>query len=191
MPATGLARPRHSAAVTTMTADRKKPCGECPAAALTRRAFFRDIGVAVGAAIAAQAIVPPGTAFAHMVSDVLPLASARMERSYAVPSLDGVFIDEANDVILARWQNRAYAFSIKCPHKGARLTWRPSEGRVYCPKHKARFGADGHHISGRGSRALDRFPLRRVGATLVVDTSEPLRADRDADRWASATVSLA
>ena len=174
-----------------MTADSKKSCGDCPAAALTRRAFFRDLGVAVGAAIAAQAVIPPGEALAQFVGEISPIASARLERSYAVPSLDGVFVDETNDVILARWQNRAYAFSIKCPHKGARLTWRSSEGRVYCPKHKARFAADGQHLSGRGSRDLDRHPVRRSGDTLVVDTSVLLRADRDTERWSSAVVALA
>jgi nitrite reductase/ring-hydroxylating ferredoxin subunit len=101
-----------------------------------------------------------------------------------------VFVDERNDVILARWQNRVYAFSIKCPHKGARLEWRESEGRVYCPKHKARFAPDGRHVSGRGSRDLDRYALRRAGDTLMVDTGAVLRADRDAARWASASVAL-
>jgi nitrite reductase/ring-hydroxylating ferredoxin subunit len=173
-----------------MTAERRESCDECPAAVFSRRAFFRDVGIAVGAAIAAQEAIAPGEAFAKLVGAISPLASAKAERSYALPPLDGVFVDENNDVILARWQNRAYAFSIRCPHKGTRLTWRPSEGRIYCPKHKARFAADGAHVSGRGSRDLDRYALRRSGETLVVDTSALLRADRDADRWASATVAL-
>jgi len=174
-----------------MTASEKKSCGDCPVAAVTRRAFFRDVGLAVGAAIAAQVIMRPGKAFALNIGEISPLANARLERSYAVPSLDGVFVDEANDVILARWDDRAYAFSLKCPHKGARLTWRGAEERVYCPKHKARFAPDGQHVSGRGNRGLDRYALRLSGHTLVVDTGVLLRADRDADRWSSATVVLA
>ena len=165
-------------------------CNDCPAAALSRRAFLRDLGVAAGAAIAATAIMAPGAAFAQTVAEIAPLARRKVELSYAFPRGDGVLVDDANNVMLARWQGRAYAFSIRCPHKGARLEWRGNEGRVFCPKHKARFAPDGAHVSGRGSRALDRYALRRSGAQLIVDTSRVLRADRDAAEWSRATVIL-
>jgi len=38
-------------------------------------------------------------------------------RTYAIPTADTISVDVANDVILARSQNRVYAFSLKCPHR--------------------------------------------------------------------------
>lgn len=164
-------------------------CDGCPVAS-SRRAFFRDVGVAVGAAIAASALITPGRAFAQQVFAIEPLSAAKRERGYALPAVDGVFVDESNDVILARWRGRAYAFSMRCPHKGSRLEWRETEDRVFCPKHKARFLPDGEHASGRGSRDLDRHPVRRAGQSLLVDLGTVLRADRDAERWKTAYVVL-
>jgi nitrite reductase/ring-hydroxylating ferredoxin subunit len=132
-------------------------------------------------------------AFADTVTEVEPAGvptGSTPERSYAMPSVDGVSVDVSNDVILARWENRVYAFSIKCPHRGARLEWRQSEQRVYCPKHKARFLADGTHYSGRGSRDLDRYSIRRDARGLVVDLGQPIRRDRNPDLWTQAFVSL-
>jgi len=169
-----------------MSADPGNSCATCPAAALTRRTFLRDVGLSVAAAIAATALVPPDGAFADSITGISPRSPSAPERSYDLPARDGVFLDEANDLILARWEGRAYAFSIFCPHKGARLEWRQDEGRVFCPKHKARFAPDGAHVSGRGSRDLDRYALRRAGNTLLVDFSQVLRADRDGAAWRNA-----
>ena len=113
-----------------------------------------------------------------------------MERRYALPRMDGASVDVSNEVILARWRNRVYAFSLKCPHKGATLEWRASEQRVFCPKHKARFSAAGAHVSGRGSRALDRYDLRRAGDAIVVDVGRLYREDRNRAEWEAALIAL-
>ena len=92
---------------------------------------------------------------------------------------------------LVRWQGRAYALSAQCTHRGAALVWRADEGRVFCPKHEARFRPDGVHASGRRARDLDRFDIRQRGNTLVVDLTALRRADADVDAWQAAVVRLA
>ena len=162
-------------------------CGECPIAT-SRRAFLRDIGIATAAAVAAVAFNRPALAYAETVAEIEPVGSGLMERNYAIPRGDGVSVDVRSEVILARWEDRVYAFSLKCPHKGARLEWRASEQRVFCPKHKARFLADGSHVSGRGKRDLDRYEVRRQGSGIAVNLDRVYRQDTDAAEWAAAVV---
>ena len=167
-------------------------CRQCPVAT-SRRAFLRDAAAMAAAAVAAVSIAQPGMAFAQTAAEIEPAGNAtarRLERSYAIPSADGVSVDVSNDVILARWEDRVYAFSIKCPHKGARLEWRQSEQRVFCPRHEARFLADGSHFSGRDSRDLDRYRIRRSANDVIVDLAELCRRDIDPDVWTQALVSL-
>jgi cytochrome b6-f complex iron-sulfur subunit len=170
-------------------AGRKAGCGDCPIAT-SRRAFLRDIGVATAAALAVVALERPTAAFAESIGEIAPLRSRLPELSYAIPGSNTVSVDVDNDVILARWENRLYAFSLKCPHKGARLEWRASEERVFCPKHKARFLAEGTHVSGRGSRDLDRYGVRRDGSGVVVNLGRVYRRDTDPTEWSSAVVTL-
>ena len=168
-------------------------CEQCPVAATSRRAFLRDAAVIAAAAVAAVSIATPGMAFAQTVAEIEPAGNptARgLERKYAIPPADSVSVDVGNDVILARWEDRVYAFSTKCPHKGAQLEWRQSEQRVFCPRHEARFLADGSHFSGRDSRDLDRYGIRRSANEIVVDMGAPFRRDSDPDAWTQAVVSL-
>lgn len=164
-------------------------CDGCPIVH-SRRAFLRDAAAAAAAAIAVVSIATPAVAFAESVREVAPMAARRLERTYVIPATDGVSVDVPNSVILARWENHLYAFSLKCPHKGARLEWRAAEQRVFCPKHKARFLADGSHVSGRGSRDLDRYPLRRTAGGVVVDLARAYRQDREPDAWQGARLAL-
>jgi hypothetical protein len=43
--------------------------------------------------------------------------------SYPIPASDGVTIDKDNDVILARYQGKVYAFGLACPHQNTALRW--------------------------------------------------------------------
>lgn len=165
-------------------------CHECPVAAAGRRAFLRDVGLAVVAALAAGAAGSPAAALAQSVSEMAPSGARGRRLVYTIPAADSVAVDSANGVILARWQDRVHAFSTKCPHRGSKLEWRADERRVYCPKHKARFQADGTHDSGRRSRDLDRFDLRRQGNSLEVDTGALRRSDLDPAGWRAAVVAL-
>lgn len=164
-------------------------CGDCPIVN-GRRAFLRDIAVTAVAALGGIALTRPTLAFAETVEAIAPVRSRLLERSYVMPTGDSVSVDVANDVILARWENRVYAFSLKCPHKGARLEWRASERRVFCPKHKARFLGDGSHVSGRGKRDLDRYEVRAQGNRVVVNLGRLYRQDSHPAEWRSAVVSL-
>lgn len=167
-------------------------CEQCPMVT-SRRAFLRDAAAVAAAAVAAVSIVKPGMAFAQTVAEIEPKgtpAAAGPERSYSIPPTDSVSVDPANEVILARWENRVYAFSMRCPHKGALLEWRQSEERVFCPRHEARFLADGSHFSGRSTRDLDRYRIRRNADEIVVDLGELCRRDIDPDAWTQAVVAL-
>jgi nitrite reductase/ring-hydroxylating ferredoxin subunit len=152
-----------------------------------RRAFLRAAALGVLGALAGDAALP---ALAQAIGTTTPTRSGKLELRYDLPVADGVSVDESNDVILVRWQGRAYAFSAKCPHRGGRLEWRAAEGRVYCPKHKARFRPDGAHDSGRASRDLDRYDIRREGTALVIRLDLLRRADSDPAGWAAAAVEV-
>ena len=162
-------------------------CDDCPVAAVGRRAFLRDTALAALGAVGAVAITP---SLAHAVRTVLPTRATGLERVYEIPVGDGVSIDEQNEVILVRWQGRAFAFSSRCTHRGARLEWRRGEGRVFCPKHKARFRPDGAHDSGRRTRDLDRYDIRRSADGLAINVDVLYRADQNPGPWARAFVRL-
>ena len=166
------------------------PCESCPAVTAGRRAFLRDVALAVAGALALSG-ASSVAALADSVVETAPSRRRGTERTYALPATDGVSVDADNDVILARWQNRVYAFSIRCPHRGTRLEWRPEERRLFCPKHKARFTLDGSHDSGRQSRDLDRYDIARRGASLVVDLGALRRADSEPDAWTAAMIAVA
>jgi nitrite reductase/ring-hydroxylating ferredoxin subunit len=171
--------------MTTMSAD---SCERCVVAAAGRRAFLRDIGLAVVGTLALSAT--PAAVLAESVAELAPAGVVGASRTYEIPKTDSVAVDEPNGVILARWENRVYAFSMKCPHRGSRLEWRAEEQRVFCPKHKARFHADGAHASGRSSRDLDRYEITRQHGLVIVNLDTLWRADRDASAWRSAMVIL-
>jgi Rieske Fe-S protein len=78
-------------------------------------------------------------------------------------------IDKANQVILVRWQNAVYAFALSCPHQNQALRWDAKETRFQCPKHKSKYQPDGTFISGRATRAMDRYAVRHEGDTIVVE----------------------
>ena len=152
-----------------------------------RRTFLRATALGVLGALVGEALLPT---LASAVGTATPTSAGKWELRYELPPADGVAVDEGNEVILVRWQGRAYAFSAKCPHRGARLEWRPAEGRVFCPKHKARFRPDGAHDSGRQSRDLDRYDVRREGTSLVIRLDTLRRADTDPAGWAAAMVMI-
>jgi nitrite reductase/ring-hydroxylating ferredoxin subunit len=147
--------------------DHRGGCDDCPAASIARRAFLWDVGLSVAAALAMIAVGAPPIALAEAVVEAKALGKRGAQRTYALPASDTIQIDADNEVIIARWQNRIYAFSLRCPHRGTRLEWLAGERRVFCPKHKARFLPDGSHESGRQSRSLDRYDISRQGSLLV------------------------
>lgn len=156
---------------------------------LDRRAFLRDTALAVAAALATTALAP-GEAFAETVSAMTPLAAVGRSRTYPIPAADGVQVDLADSVVLARWQGVLYAFSLECPHRGASLRWNAGEQRFFCPKHKARFTPNGAHASGRQTRALDRFALKRSAGNVVIALDQVLEEQAHAAAWAAAPLKV-
>ncbi|MGZ8455247.1 MAG: Rieske (2Fe-2S) protein [Gemmatirosa sp.] len=166
----------------------RPPIADCPHA-LGRRTFLRE------AALAAAAILIGLGAAPELLAGELPSVPARRAvgamRVYAIPAADGATVDAENEVLLVRWAGRVYAFALACPHRGVRLEWHAAEGRAFCPKHEARFRPDGAHDSGRRTRALDRYDVRREGDRLVVQLDVRRRVDQDPAAWEAATVRLA
>ena len=96
---------------------RQNSCDVCPAATASRRAFVRDVATMVAGLFAVGAAASPAAALVHAASEIRSTGTIGAIRTYAIPTADTISVDVANDVILARSQNRVYAFSLKCPHR--------------------------------------------------------------------------
>ncbi len=162
-------------------------CGGC-ALADSRRAFLRDALAAV-AGFAALGLAPR-VALALPVGWVEALTTRGPERSYPLPAADGVQIDRDNGVVLARAASAVYALSLTCPHQNTALRWQAADGRFQCPKHKSKYRPDGVFLSGRATRSMDRFAIRRDGALVVVTLDRLLREDEQREQWRAAAVAL-
>jgi Rieske Fe-S protein len=112
------------------------------------------------------------------------------EHTYPLPGEDGVTIDRDTQVIVVRFQQKAYAFNLACPHENTALRWKAQEGRFQCPRHESRYQPDGAFISGRATRNMDRFAIRRGAGGLVVDLGRLFRSDQQQADWAAAVVAL-
>jgi nitrite reductase/ring-hydroxylating ferredoxin subunit len=110
------------------------------------------------------------------------------QATYPIPATDGVTIDRDRQVILARAQGAVYAFALSCPHQNTALRWDAHDDRFQCPKHKSRYAPDGTFQSGRATRNMDRFALRRDGGNVIVDLDTLFRSDHDAAAWTAALV---
>jgi nitrite reductase/ring-hydroxylating ferredoxin subunit len=162
-------------------------CTDCPSP--DRRQFLRDVTVAVAGIMAALS-ASPREAHALPLSLGTALGLAGDELTYPVPASDGATIDRENDVILVRWKGEVYAFALSCPHQNTALRWRGGDSRFQCPKHKSKYQPDGTFISGRATRNMDRFAIRKNGNSLVVNVAHLYRNDKQAQAWAGAKVGV-
>jgi Rieske Fe-S protein len=112
------------------------------------------------------------------------------EKRYPIPDADGVSIDRDNSVIIARAAGKVYAFALSCPHQNTALRWNGDDREFQCPKHKSRYRPDGTFIEGRATRAMDRLPVKRDGAVVVVDIDVAYRQDEQLKEWGEASVSV-
>ncbi len=156
----------------------------------SRRQFLRDTFLTV-----AGAMVAVGMSDTAALAMPLDFTEARRSngqtRSYAIPAVDGAQIDKANEVILVRWQDSLYAFSLSCPHQNTTLKWDEREHAFNCPKHHSKFQPNGTYVadSGRATRNMDRFAISRDASGVVVDLDKLYEQDKDAE-WAAAAVRL-
>jgi nitrite reductase/ring-hydroxylating ferredoxin subunit len=166
-----------------------RECEGCPlGAAVERRAFLREALTRTLLAVGAVSVLAE-RAMALPVSFVSGIGG-RADKAYPLPAADGVSIDRDESVIIARFDNRAYAFSLACPHQSTAIRWESADHRFQCPKHKSRYRPDGTFIEGRATRGLDRFAVRRDGEQLQVNLDALYREDKNAAEWSSAFVDL-
>jgi len=110
--------------------------------------------------------------------------------AFAVPQSDGVTIDKANEVILVRRGPQVMAFALSCPHQRTMLKWYEQDRRFQCPKHKSRYQPTGEFISGRATRNMDRYPIRREDAKILVTVTKTIESDKDPRGWATAVATV-
>lgn len=160
----------------------------CTGCELGRRAFLRD------AAMAAAALVALGT-----TAEAMPLhwisvldggagGGGLAEARYPIPATDSVSIDKDKEVILARASGKVFAFALSCPHQNTALKWLPADNRFQCPKHKSKYAPDGTYLEGRATRSMDRFQVRKEGATIVVNLDKLYEEDSDKADWPKAFI---
>jgi Rieske Fe-S protein len=166
-----------------------RECESCPLGeAVERRTFLRDAVARVLCAVGALSFLADRVS-ALPVSFVRGMGG-RIDKAYPLPPGDGVMIDKDESVIIARFADRAYAFSLACPHQNTAIRWEAADQRFQCPKHKSRYTPEGKFIEGRATRGLDRFALRRDGAQLQVNLDALYREDKNAEEWSTAFVDL-
>lgn len=153
----------------------------------SRRDFLRTGLLAVAALTTVAGVGAPLQAMARTYA-----TGTGQEKSlaYPLPTADGATIDDANRVILVRYQGVVSAFSLECPHRKTPLEWQPENTRFYCPKHKSTFKPEGTLIGGKAERNMDRFAIRVDGASVVVDKTTLIRSSDDAAAWAAAAVKV-
>jgi nitrite reductase/ring-hydroxylating ferredoxin subunit len=154
-----------------------------------RRTFLKHAAVLV-AGVAAGLGASVHEAAALPVSLGEPLAAAGNELTYPVPAADGATIDRDNGVIVVRLQNRAFAFNLSCPHENAAVRWKAALGRFECSRHDSVYSPAGVYTSGRATRNMDRFPIKKSGTTLVVDVSRLIQSDQQKAAWDAAAVDV-
>jgi len=170
-------------------ADGHTDCASCPLGPdKRRRDFIRDAVMTATLAVGALGTLTRTAA-------ALPVffatgSGGRTDKAYAIPTVDGVMIDKAESVIIARFENKVYAFGLACPHQNTALRWIASGGRFQCPRHESRYRPDGVFISGRATRGLDRFAVRRDGDQLMVNLDALYEEDQQVAEWKIAFVQL-
>jgi nitrite reductase/ring-hydroxylating ferredoxin subunit len=163
-------------------------CGTsaCPDERASRREFLQSAGCLGAAALLG---LSPGEA------DALPVfltdgAQSGGERRYPIPAADGVNVDRSAQLIVVRLGGHVYVFALSCPHENNAVKWLPKDHRFQCTKHDSQYQPDGVHTSGRSTRNLDRYVIRRDGDSVVVDLHRWIQSDKDPAGWAAASVAL-
>lgn len=121
---------------------------------------------------------------------VIQAAGAGKEKTYPIPTSDSVNIDRGNSLVVVRYQNHVYAFSLACPHEQAAVKWVEKQRRFFCSKHDSQYTPDGTYQTGHATRNLDRFPVRKEGASLVVSLDRVFHSDTNQVAWTSAGVDV-
>jgi Rieske Fe-S protein len=169
--------------------DTADACTGCPL--VPRREFLRD-AAALAAGVLVALGAAPARAAAAPIESITALGGEREEKAYPIPSRDGTQIDKANGTMITRWQGKVYVFSLACPHQNTALHWSDKDNQFECPKHHSRFEPEGEYVkdSGRATRGLDRFAVRKDGANVVANLDKLYQEDEDEAEWKNACVTV-
>ena len=119
-----------------------------------------------------------------------PVSASGAELTFPIPAADGATVDRDNGVILVRYQGKVFAFNLSCPHENAAVRWKAAVSRFECSRHDSKYEPDGTYTSGRATRNMDRFPVRRNGDTIVVNVATLIQSDTNKAQWDAAAVTL-
>ena len=131
-----------------------------------------------------------GTLFTEIRAAEAAAGESGSERTYTIPTKDGVSIDKGAQVILVRSGQKVIAFNLACPHENTALKWRDGDKRFQCPKHESRYTPEGVFTEGRATRNMDRLAIRREGMKVIVGLDRLFKSDQNAADWAAAVVTL-
>lgn len=159
----------------------------CDGTGPSRREFLQIAGC-VGIAFGLLGL-NPGDASALPVAFTEGSASGG-ERQYPIPPGDSVNIDRQAQLIVVRFNGHAYVFALSCPHQNNALKWVQKDHRFQCTKHDSHYQPDGVYTSGRATRNMDRYAIRREGDSILVDLHHWFQSDKDPKGWAAATLAL-
>ncbi len=172
-----------------MSAESRNDCTDHVECAIdeSRREFLRHGLLAVAAITAVAGTGAPLHAMARTYATGRGQEKAL---TYPLPTADGATIDDANKVILVRYQGIVSAFSLECPHRKNPLEWQPENGRFFCPKHKSTFKPEGTLTGGKAERNMDRYAIKVDGSSVIVDKTTLIRSSDDAAAWTAAAVQV-
>ena len=125
-----------------------------------------------------------------LFTEICAAGESGSERTYAIPTKDGVSIDKSAQVILVRSGQKVIAFNLACPHENTALKWRDGDRRFQCPKHESKYTPEGVFTDGRATRNMDRLAIRREGMKVIVGLDRLFKSDQNAAEWAAAFVTL-
>ena len=161
----------------------------CAACTDSRRGFLKQAATLVSGALVGMA-GSPGPAQALPIGWGAPSAASGAELTFPIPPADGATVDRDNGVIIVRYQGKVFAFNLSCPHENAAVRWKAAVNRFECSRHDSRYEPNGTYTSGRATRNMDRFALRRNGDTVVVDVSRLIQSDTSKAQWDAAVLLL-
>jgi nitrite reductase/ring-hydroxylating ferredoxin subunit len=152
----------------------------------SRREFLQ----ATGRAGLALTLLGLSSAANALPVNLIAQAQGGSERRYPIPAADSVNVDRAAQLILVRNAGHVYVFALSCPHQNNAVKWVAKEHRFQCTKHDSQYQADGVHTSGRATRNLDRYVIRRDGDAVVVDLHRWVQSDKDPAAWTAAALTI-
>ena len=163
-------------------------CDACERGGRTRRQFLETAGYLAG--MIALLGLSPRDARALPILRTRGESSGAQEKRYPIPAADSVNVDHEEQVIVVRAQGHVYVFNLACPHQQAAVKWLPNDNRFQCTKHDSKYTPEGVYMSGRATRNLDRFVIRKDGNSIVVDLDHVIQSDKDPSAWAAATFAV-